>query len=55
MINGLFLVKYICICWGLSDMGKNKFKISILIVYWRGLCGKYGNIGLNVVGVRLCV
>ena len=33
------LVKHTCTCWGLSDMGKNKSKISILIAHWRGSRG----------------
>ena len=39
LINGLLLVKPTCTCWGLSDMGKNKSKISILIAHWRGSRG----------------
>ena len=39
LINGLLLVKHTCTCWGLSDMGKNKSKISILIAHWRGSRG----------------
>ena len=39
LINGLLLVKHTCTCWGLSDMGKNKSKISILTAHWRGSRG----------------